>query len=493
MAGAPDSAKLHDLLKAAARELKATQQELADERDLHEQARRTLDQERARNRELQQQLSDAQHALRKAQAEFATASIPRGAFTSAAADRTGRITIEPVDATATMPPMRVGDDKESTNVSRLDPEVLEKRVKALDQSLAEAEDEARKAKQRVVALEAEVEALKELARPRTAQTPAFEPSQVVDELKVRLATLESELTEARAAQAATEEQVQREQASARDVLSKFAAIEAELAAVRETAHRAGELEGQLASEKTRAWELEQQRTEAQERTRILEAEKETREARLHEVTTKLAHFESDLAGLRSRRDELNVEVARADSERKRLAARVTELEAAAQSIRDDEAKVRAELERQHHEALGLAETRRAEADGNFQKEKEKHQHTAQRLLEARQKLRELETQVAEVQTQLNVAQTRHQELERNAQAQRDALVAEHSQALLRERESHQQATQALQAHLAQVEKDLAHAITEWHHTNRQYEQLHREMLVLLDQRDEARRQLEALR
>ncbi|MDX2013179.1 MAG: hypothetical protein SFW67_23490 [Myxococcaceae bacterium] len=64
--------------------------------------------------------------------------------------------------------------------------------------------------------------------------------------------------------------------------------------------------------------------------------------------------------------------------------------------------------------------------------------------------------------------------------------------MAREREAHLAATASLQATVAQLEKDLSHATEEWHHTNRQYEQLHREMLQLLDQRDEARRQLEAL-
>lgn len=134
MASAPDSGKLHELLKSAARELKATQQELADERDLHGQARKALDAERARNRELQQQLLDAQQALRKAEQkaemEGATAPIPRAAFAAAGQDRTGRVALnldfEGLDPVATLPPIQRPSD-DSTNVSRLDPEVLEDR------------------------------------------------------------------------------------------------------------------------------------------------------------------------------------------------------------------------------------------------------------------------------------------------------------------------------------------------------------------------------
>lgn len=141
-----------------------------------------------------------------------------------------------------------------------------------------------------------------------------------------------------------------------------------------------------------------------------------------------------------------------------------ELEAGVQAVRDEEAKAREQLRAGHQKALDELEARRAETDGHFQKEKEKHQHTAQRLLEARHRTRELETQLADAQAQLT-----------NATA------------------AHEAATASLQRTVAQLEKDLAHASNELAHTNRQYEQLHKEMLVLLDQRDEARRQLESLR
>lgn len=464
MAGAPDSARLHELLKSAARELKAAQQELADERDLHVQARKELDQERAKGRELQQQVLDAQHAMRKAQTEFATATIPREAM-NAAAPRSA---------------------EDSTNVSRLDADVLEQRVKSLDQALLEAETETKQQRQRIGALEAELEALREVARPRPGQ-PSAEPT---DD---RVSGLEAELAVARAAAESAEGEATRARAETRDVSSKFAALEAELASVRETAGRVAELEGQLASTKTRVWELEQRVSDGGTQANEFATARDAAIARVTELTARVTQLESELAGLRSRRDELNVEVARAESERKKLATRVAELEAGAQSVRGEEVKSRAALEAQHQEALAALEARRVDADGQFQKEKEKHQHTAQRLLEARQRIREVETQLADVQTQLNIAAARQAEAQAVTQGRLDALAAEHAQAQQRDREAHEAATTALQTHLAQVEKELAHAITEWHHTNRQYEQLHREMLVLLDQRDEARRQLDTKR
>ncbi len=520
MAAAPDSAKLHELLKSAARELKATQQELADERDLHGQARKALDTERAKNKELQQQLLDAQQALRKAQSEFATAAIPREALTAAAGDRTGRIAlnVEGLDAQMTLPPIS-RPQEDNTNVSRLDPELLEKRMKALDQSLAEAEAEVKQHKQRVSSLEAELEAMKEVARPKTAQVPALDPglqkeadesrarAEVAEErvtaletelnearqAAVRVQDLEAELDDAKKALSAAEQQLSTEQAAARDVLAKFAAVDAELASVRETANKAAELEGQLASSKARVWELEQLKTEGDTKLTQQLAVAESAQARVSELTNRVAQLENDLAGIRTRRDELNVELARAENDRKKLTVRVADLESAIHTVKDEEAKARATLEAQHQQAVAAVEAKRAEADGLFQKEKEKHQHTAQRLIEARQKTREVETQLADAQAQLTAAATKFAEAENAARVKLAALEAEHANAVALERESHVATTATLQAHVAQVEKDLAHATEEWQHTNRQYEQLHREMIVLLDQRDEARRQLEALR
>jgi chromosome segregation ATPase len=521
MAGAPDS-KLHELLKSAARELKATQQELADERDLHEQARKALDGERARSRELQQQVLDAQQALRKAQqtaaaqaSDSVTAPIPRNQLNVTTADRVGRGRATH-DPNLTLPPV-LKPLEDSTNVSRLDPELLELRVRALDEALSEAEAESKLHRQRVAALEAQLEALKEVDRPNTAEpSPALRRE--ADESRARAevaeaqrTTLETELAEARKASALADEvhagelaalkealsladeQRAIEQASSRAAMAKFAAVNAELATVRETAALTTGLDGQLATSKARILELEQLKSDADGQLEQLVAEAQVAGTRIGELSARVSQLENDLAGLRTRRDELNVELARVENDRKKLTARVTELEGSVQAVRGDEAKARAALEATHQQALAALEGKRAEADGLFQKEKDKLHHTAQRLLEARQKTREVETQLADVQAQLAAAQAKHAQAGVDARAKRDALANEHSQALARERASHEATTASLQVTLAQLEKDLAHATAEWHHTNRQYEQLHREMLVLLDQRDEARRQLESLR
>ena len=47
--------------------------------------------------------------------------------------------------------------------------------------------------------------------------------------------------------------------------------------------------------------------------------------------------------------------------------------------------------------------------------------------------------------------------------------------------------------MTELEQHLERGTTEWRHVERQYEQLHKEMLLVLDQRDEARKELAQLR
>jgi golgin subfamily B member 1 len=458
MAGSSDT-KLHDLLKSAARELKATQRELADERDLHEQARKALDTERARVRELQQHVVDAQQALRREQQaaeRVADPAIPRERPFATVSERTDSLSADLNVA------LKMGvqlDD--STNVSRLEPELLEKRLRALDEALNQAEGEAKLHKQRAAALEAQLEATK-VDRPDTVQVPPLDAS----------ADLQSGTDKSRSDAEARVAVLEAERA---DAHAKFAALEAELATVRETASLATELDAQLAKTKARTWELEQLKADAEGKLEQLITDAHLAQTRNSELLFRVGQLENELANLRTRRDELNVELGRVENDRKKLVVRVTELESTVQAVRDE------------------LDAKRAEAEGHFLKEKEKHQTTAQRLLEARQRTREVETQLADVQAHLANAQVRHAEAVNDARARLEALEAEHVRALAQERSAHEEATTALQAVVSRLETDLAHATTEWHHTNRQYEQLHREMLVLLDQRDEARRQLNALR
>jgi uncharacterized coiled-coil DUF342 family protein len=115
------------------------------------------------------------------------------------------------------------------------------------------------------------------------------------------------------------------------------------------------------------------------------------------------------------------------------------------------------------------------------------------MIEAKQRTREVETQLTEAQQHLEAGRIREHDAAAAAAAKLHEIETEHARSIAAERESLQGSITSLQAQISQLEKDLSHATEEWHHTNRQYEQLHREMLVLLDQRDEARRQLDALR
>jgi chromosome segregation ATPase len=62
-----------------------------------------------------------------------------------------------------------------------------------------------------------------------------------------------------------------------------------------------------------------------------------------------------------------------------------------------------------------------------------------------------------------------------------------------DREAAERRYAELVAQSTTLQQQLGHAVAEWRHCDAQYSQLHKEMLQLLDQRDEARRDLEALK
>jgi chromosome segregation ATPase len=169
------------------------------------------------------------------------------------------------------------------------------------------------------------------------------------------------------------------------------------------------------------------------------------------VSARLAQLEQDLAGLRSRRDELNVELGHVEKERNTLRARVGELEHARNEV--------------------ASQLRQAQAQ---------HQDVAAQLTQAQEQ-----------------AQAQQAELERTlarvAEAERalDGAGRQLQQALAVAEARSTAALAAQEQRLGTLAKELEHARDEWHHVERQYEQLHKEMLLMLDQRDEARRALAA--
>ncbi len=115
-------------------------------------------------------------------------------------------------------------------------------------------------------------------------------------------------------------------------------------------------------------------------------------------------------------------------------------------------------------------------------ERDKHQLMAQKVLETRSKVRELEAAFMQ-------EQERVQGLETVARQMSDA----HEKGLRDSDERHAAATASIEAALAQTRNDLQRTTEAWQQVERQYEALHREMLMTLEQRDDARRQLESER
>jgi chromosome segregation ATPase len=227
--------------------------------------------------------------------------------------------------------------------------------------------------------------------------------------------------------------------------------------------------------------------------------------------------------LRARRDELNVQLGHVEKERNGLKSKLQDIES------------------KHATALGHKE----DSLGRF---REEVQTLEQSLKEAQTEIAHFQSHTADLQQRLEAAQKKltlqenqlralvvenAQELDRQrsqhaaalaeglaqaAQAhaeisvRRDAaaeearieierLKAEHEAQLtqlLVQQESQmdrvvqgwqsqfQESTGQLQAELDDTSRRLEHALNEFHHANRQYEALHKEMLLLMDQRDEAR-------
>lgn len=126
-------------------------------------------------------------------------------------------------------------------------------------------------------------------------------------------------------------------------------------------------------------------------------------------------------------------------------------------------KHQSDLEEQH-KLTSEQETLKSQCEGFLQQERERHQHTAQKLLETRSRVRELEA-------------TLHEELQRCTGIEAAAK---------------KQADEQAQSLNAQAQA-LQEMTGRWQQVERQYEALHKEMLLTLEQRDEARRQLEALK
>jgi chromosome segregation ATPase len=222
----------------------------------------------------------------------------------------------------------------------------------------------------------------------------------------------------------------------------------------------------------------------------IEAERENGKV----LAARVNELEAILDGATAEREALKAKVADSDTaisvaaqqEEAKRQALIEEhqraLEAnAAEHARQVEA-LKAELEEHEAHAKGTLEDAAGKlvtAEQQLAQEREKHQGTAQKLLEARSRLRELEASLA-------AEHERVKGLEVAAKQLSDA----HAKALAEAAEEHRSATADLQRNYQETHAELQRVTENWQQVERQYEALHREMLLTLEQRDDARRLLE---
>lgn len=429
MAPHPDAKHLLELLQRAAEELKASQKDTvaawAEVKGLQEKvavAEVALEEERRQREQLEAKLS-----------EVGSTTLPPGSMFTR--------------KTVPGEPPR----EEKTSVGGPDGPLLGNRVQGLENEIHELELERRQLKDRLKNLEAE------LAAPREDPQAGKRNGEMEHELSNTRQQLVME--QARGADLITRLQAweARSQELEQSLASSRTAGEEEHAQLEQLAGQLSQVETELTTERARTQAMEEQ-------LKSLEQGSSDEHQRLFEATSRVAQLEVEAAGLRGRRDELNVEIGKVENERNAARARATELEHAAQQVRE-------QLTAEHAAAEEADRLKRSELEQQISREKDKHQITAQKLLEARGKGKE-----ADEHLQASAAQLV------DLRSQLDGQAA-----------AHVEATAALTARVAQLTQELESATTEWRHTDKQYEQLHKEMLIILDQRDEARRELDTIK
>ncbi len=399
----------------------------------------------------QRDTSSARAEVKKLEEKLAEAQV-------ALSEERRRVMSDFTGKTAALPDAARPRD-EKTSVGADDVNLLGARVQGLQDEIQQLEAERKQLKERVKALEGEL--------------------QNVDATRQQGGEMEHELSN-------TRQQLIVEQARGADLLTRLQAWEVrsqELETSLASSRTAGEeehaqlegLAGQLSQVETELT-TERARTQAmEEQLKNLEQGSTNEQKRLFEATTRVAQLEVEVSGLRGRRDELNIEIGKVENERNAARAKAAELEHAAQQVRD-------QLGAEHAAANEASRVKYTELEQQLSKEKEKLQITAQKLLEARGQGKQLDEQL-QTQTKQNVELVARMERERAA----------HAAATEAARVAQVEATAQLTSQVAQLTAQLETATTEWRHTDRQYEQLHKEMLTILDQRDEARRELDSIK
>lgn len=488
--GAPDVNQLLELLRRAADELKVSQHETQTARaDAESFAKKLLRvegelaQEKERSRRLQGQIED-----------FGVMTLPPTPREDVLGSDATVLKKEPAARAAaravTLVEHTVVRVDDATNVAPGDPLLLERRLKALQSELRVADDERRALKEKLKAAEQALEVASNRAKDLES-APGAPTGEIV--VAGGRDGLDRERSELEHALATAREQLVTEQARSAELATRLEEWDA----------RVNELEGKLAVEQasvadndaivTQNSQFEAELLSLQARSGALEAQlaslEETSAAEhraLNEANLRIVQLEQDFASVRTRRDELNVELGRLEGERKALRARVAELESGLGSVKGDEAKAREQLLAEHTRAREEQEAAHKklveELEVQLGRERDKLQITAQKLLEARTHTRELEIELEKAVT--NVGRREGDLIE---------LAAAHTTELTRLRADHAAAVSSLQGRIGELDAQLDRATAEWRHVERQYEQLHREMLAVLDQRDEARRELGRLK
>lgn len=273
---------------------------------------------------------------------------------------------------------------------------------------------------------------------------------------------------------ATQEQMETLQAELKSARSDRSALQRSL----------GELQKQFDTEKTAALGERHESAAAFERQLVLsrQALNDARAA-LEAERQKVGALEQHVLEVQEARGALELQLQQLETGHQALVVELkAELEASvSRAYGEGEQKGQAALE---SEAALHAE------------EKTKHQLTAQKLLAERQKGRELEAALIDTQRKLEGLELRHQQVldghARSVQESEEKLTAATEKAHA-ERAKLEAQLAGLDGQLQEARGALQAAVDEQRFVERKYEELHRELLAVMDQRDHANRQLQALR
>lgn len=435
MAPLPDAKHLLELLQRAAEELKASQRDHAAAKAELKNVQEKLavaEVSLAEERRQRKQVSD--ELMNEGNTTLPPNSV-RSEFTSKT------VSMQRSPLTGERP------REEKTSVGGGGENFLGDRVAGLQAEVQELDAERRQLKERIKALEGE---LTDPAAAKKAGELEHELSNTRQQLTVEQARGADLLTRLQAWEARAQELEQ-------SLASSRVSGDEEHAQLEQLAGQLSQVETELTTEKARTQAMEEQ-------LKTLEQGSSDEAKKVFEATSRVAQLEMEVSGLKTRRDELNLEIGKVEKERNTARTKVTELEHAAQQVRE-------QLNAEHATAMEAERVKKSEIEQQLSKEKEKHQITAQKLLEARGKGKDTDEK-------LSVANAQNAEL--------TAKVAAAAKA-------QEEATAPLTAKIAELEAKLETATAEWRHTDRQYEVLHKEMLTILDQRDEARRELDTIK